>query len=449
MPVSQTTSTTRSSISSSSLHRLRAMDKNDDDDDDDLNTTGAADELPTAAVASAAESAADSAAESSRPKRRRLKLKEDADGKSSSNTAQESPVASRTTRTRSSSRIIRSVVTPLQLDAERTKSKVKTRASSSSTTASKVVGAAVAKRKATTLTSSNASAAATAAAVPPTPQSSTPKAAVAAANAAAPPQGWEDIYSLVVELRQDRTAPCDISGCEALAAGDDSDDSSCSPQEFRLRALISLILSSQTKDAVVGEAVRHLIRDGVLTVSALLAMSPDRLCHHYLAKVGFRNNKTRYIQETCRILQEQFQNDIPPTAALMMELLPGVGPKMAFICESVAWKRQSGIGVDTHMHRVFALLGWVKQPCKTPEHTRQQLEAWLPHSYWADVNLLWVGFGQQVQQEKPKLLRKALSCSRPAEALRLLKRCGLDYNKEAKKLNLQDEIQQALSLAQK
>jgi hypothetical protein len=115
---------------------------------------------------------------------------------------------------------------------------------------------------------------------------------------------------------------------------------------------------------------------------------------------------------------------------------------MAFICENVVWNKQSGIGVDTHMHRLFNVLGWVKS--KTPEQTRVQLEAWYPRDKWDEVNLLWVGFGQEVQQFKPKILRKALDCSRPAEALRLLKRCGLDYHKEGKKLDLEEEIAEAL-----
>ena len=62
-----------------------------------------------------------------------------------------------------------------------------------------------------------------------------------------PPDGWDDIYSLVEELRQDRTAPVDDSGSEALP------DKNASPKEYRFQLLICLMLSSQTKDAVVGE----------------------------------------------------------------------------------------------------------------------------------------------------------------------------------------------------
>jgi endonuclease-3 len=249
------------------------------------------------------------------------------------------------------------------------------------------------------------------------------------------PDHWREIYSLVVELRQDRTSPCDHSGCEALPSR------SGTPRDFRFQALMSLMLSSQTKDAIVGEAIRGMQADGCLDVESISQMTPEKL-NSYIKRVGFHNNKTKYIKQVVEILKEEYAGDIPPTAAAMMEL-PGVGPKMAFICENVAWDKHSGIGVDTHMHRLFNDLGWVKS--KNPEQTRVQLEAWLPSDKWAQVNILWVGFGQEVQQFKPKILRKALDCSRPIEALKLLKRCGLDYRKEGKKLNLEEEIAEALT----
>ena len=160
--------------------------------------------------------------------------------------------------------------------------------------------------------------------------------------------------------------------------------------------------------------------------------------------MGFHNNKTKYIKQTVDVLLEKYNGDIPQTAAEMIRDLPGVGPKMAYICEAVAWGTQSGIGVDTHMHRLFNLLQWVKNT-KNPEQTRVQLESWLPRSKWGEVNLLWVGFGQELQQEKAKILRKALDCSRPVEALRLLKRCGLDYVKVGQQLDVYEEIQQVLA----
>ena len=113
----------------------------------------------------------------------------------------------------------------------------------------------------------------------------------------------------------------------------------------------------------------------------------------------------------------------------------------AYIIESIAFGTHSGIGVDTHMHRIFNDLKWVTS--KTPEKTREQLEGWLPREKWGEVNMLWVGFGQESQQQKEKILVKALNSSRPIEALGLLKKVGLDVKKEAKKYGLEDDIRKA------
>ncbi|RZC36914.1 HhH-GPD domain containing protein, partial [Asbolus verrucosus] len=59
-----------------------------------------------------------------------------------------------------------------------------------------------------------------------------------------------------------------------------------------------------------------------------------------------------------------------------------------------AWGEVTGIGVDTHVHRITNRLGWVKT--KTPEDTRKGLEKWLPKEHWSELNNLLVGFGQQV-----------------------------------------------------
>jgi hypothetical protein len=57
---------------------------------------------------------------------------------------------------------------------------------------------------------------------------------------------------------------------------------------------------------------------------------------------------------------------------------------------------------------------------------------------------LFVGFGQEVQQFKPKAIRKALNCSRPADALRLIKRLGVDLKKEGAKMGVEEEILEAM-----
>jgi endonuclease-3 len=265
------------------------------------------------------------------------------------------------------------------------------------------------------------------------------------------PDGWRETYYLVRELRKDKTAPCDVMGAEALALpqrdrtdGGDVDanmDAEEDAKTSRFQTLIALMLSSQTKDAMVGQAMGNL-RDtsdghGGLTVASILEMDP-KVLNKKIYSVGFRNNKTKYIKQVVQILHENYNDDIPPSADDMIRDLPGVGPKMAYIIENICWDKQSGIGVDTHMQRLFPKLGWVSPDTKNPEQTRKQLESWLPQEYWGEVNLLWVGFGQETQQEKQKIFRKALQSDRPVEALSLLRSIDFDVSNEWDKLQSSD-----------
>eukprot|EP00934_Nitzschia_sp_Nitz4_P008186 Nitzschia sp. Nitz4//scaffold109_size72162//26470//27621//NITZ4_005844-RA/size72162-processed-gene-0.22-mRNA-1//1//CDS//3329532757//8176//frame0 len=273
-----------------------------------------------------------------------------------------------------------------------------------------------------------------------------PRTSTASTNySTEPPKDWESIYSLVEELRQDRTAPVDHHGSEALPQ-------SCYGEKvYRFQLLVALMLSSQTKDAIVGETLRAMQayrpphrKEEVfssycyLSIPGILETTPEEL-NSLIRRVGFHNTKTKNILQVASILQDKYDGDIPPTAQLMMEL-PGIGPKMAFIIENVAFEKQSGIGIDTHMHRLFNQIGWVRN-AKQPEQTRKQLEAWLPKDKWKDINLLWVGFGQEVQQQTVKVLRKALDCSRPHLALQLLRKVGVDVTRIGKEQGWTAEIQ--------
>ncbi|XP_015271086.1 PREDICTED: endonuclease III-like protein 1 [Gekko japonicus] len=106
-------------------------------------------------------------------------------------------------------------------------------------------------------------------------------------------------------------------------------------------------------------------------------------------------SKVRYIKETSAILKRDYGGDIPKTVAELVKL-PGVGPKMAHLTMTIAWQDVSGIGVDTHVHRISNRLKWVKKETKLPEETRQALENWLPRELWSEINWLLVGFGQQI-----------------------------------------------------
>ncbi|KAI9835086.1 MAG: hypothetical protein M1819_002638 [Sarea resinae] len=207
----------------------------------------------------------------------------------------------------------------------------------------------------------------------------------------APPPHWEEVYDTVKAMRARIVAPVDTMGCERLA------DETASPRDQRFQTLISLMLSSQTKDTVTAATIRHLQTSlpgspPGLTLENILAV-PAATLNDLIHAVGFHNNKTRYIKATAELLQQQHGSDIPHTPEALMAL-PGVGPKMAYLCLSAAWGRTEGIGVDVHVHRITNLWGWHRT--RTPELTRAALESWLPRERWHEINSLLVGLGQTV-----------------------------------------------------
>jgi endonuclease-3 len=108
------------------------------------------------------------------------------------------------------------------------------------------------------------------------------------------------------------------------------------------------------------------------------------------------------MKKTSKIILEKYNGDIPTNVQELCNL-PGVGPKMAHICMQAAWNIISGIGVDTHVHRISNRLKWVRDATKSLEETRIALESWLPKNLWIDINRLFVGFGQEIcRSQRPK-----------------------------------------------
>lgn len=217
-----------------------------------------------------------------------------------------------------------------------------------------------------------------------------------------PPSDWEAVYDAVKAMRAPggaaANAAVDTMGCERLASPD------APPRVQRFQTLVALMLSSQTKDTTNAVAMRRLQTElpphapgapGGLTLENVLAVDPDEL-NRLIWAVGFHNNKTRYIKRAAEILRDEHSGDVPDTIA-GLTALPGVGPKMAYLCLSAAWGRTEGIGVDVHVHRITNLWGWHGGAgTKNPEETRARLESWLPRDCWREINSLLVGLGQTV-----------------------------------------------------
>lgn len=215
-----------------------------------------------------------------------------------------------------------------------------------------------------------------------------------------PPQNWKELYDKLKHFRYNvlDKAPVDTMGCDQLSTQQGTE------KDKRFHVLTSLLLSSQTKDPVTADAMARLhafanLKSNTgagLTVSVVRDSSYEEI-DKCIEKVGFHRKKTEYLRKIADILHEKFNDDIPSELDDILEL-PGIGPKMAHLAMQCAWNSCTGIGVDTHVHRISNRLKWTPPGSieKGPEFTRAVLESWLPKDLWPEVNHLLVGLGQMV-----------------------------------------------------
>ncbi|KAJ1401207.1 DNA glycosylase, partial [Ochromonadaceae sp. CCMP2298] len=205
---------------------------------------------------------------------------------------------------------------------------------------------------------------------------------------------WESQWVKIEQMRGERKAAVDTMGAEALARRYRSRDAN-----FRFQTLISCMLSPQTRDqqtALAFDNLVTLVAPEPLTAQNLLAYSEqiEQAC----TPVSFYAVKARNIISASQRCVEQYNNDIPTDIDTLLSF-KGVGPKIAYLTFTIAYGKTLGICVDTHVHRISNRLGWVDTwaaKSNGPEKTRLQLESFLPHERWENVNFLIVGFGQNV-----------------------------------------------------
>jgi endonuclease III len=154
--------------------------------------------------------------------------------------------------------------------------------------------------------------------------------------------------------------------------------------------LVSTILSLRTKDKVTEEASRRLLSRA--PTPAAVAVLPLPEVEQLIYPVGFYRTKARNLNRTCRLLLEEHAGRVPRSMAELLRL-PGVGRKTANLVLTVGYD-DYGICVDTHVHRISNLWGYVKTG--TPEETEFALRRKLPRRHWKTYNDLLVTFGQNL-----------------------------------------------------
>ena len=155
------------------------------------------------------------------------------------------------------------------------------------------------------------------------------------------------------------------------------------------KALISTVLSARTRDEVTLEVCQRLFKIAP-TLEKLNKLEETEI-RNLIRRVGFYRTKARHLKQIAHSLLEKYDGKIPQTRNGLIKL-PGVGRKTANLVLNRAFHKHA-ISVDTHVHRISNLLGWVNT--KTPEKTEFELSRILPKKYWSNVNRFFVSIGRQ------------------------------------------------------
>lgn len=141
------------------------------------------------------------------------------------------------------------------------------------------------------------------------------------------------------------------------------------------KSLISVLLSSQTRDEQTAKATKALFELAV-NPQQMLKLSDNKL-RNAIKPVSFYNRKTEYIKKMSQELLDWYGGEVPQTRTELMKLT-GIGRKSADIMLRFSFG-QPAIAVDTHVHRVVNRLGLAKT--NNADQTANFLEENTPEEY--------------------------------------------------------------------
>jgi len=112
--------------------------------------------------------------------------------------------------------------------------------------------------------------------------------------------------------------------------------------------LVAVTLSAQATDKSVNQ-VTDILFPLANTPETIFELGEAKL-RDTIKSIGLFNSKAKHIIQTCRILIDKYNSEVPETRK-ELEALPGVGRKTANVVLNTAFG-QPTIAVDTHIYRV-------------------------------------------------------------------------------------------------
>ncbi len=159
----------------------------------------------------------------------------------------------------------------------------------------------------------------------------------------------------------------------------------------RLELLIAVILSAQCTDERVIKETRPLFEkyDG----PEAYAEADQEVLAEELSSITYYNSKAEYIRNSCQLIVEEHDGEVPDTMAELTEL-PGVGRKTANVVLQHGHDIVEGIVVDTHVQRLSRRLGLTEE--EYPARIEEDLMEIVPEAAWQQFTHLCIDHGRAV-----------------------------------------------------
>jgi endonuclease-3 len=161
--------------------------------------------------------------------------------------------------------------------------------------------------------------------------------------------------------------------------------------------LISTMLAAQSTDKRV-----NIVTKDIFPIyskpSDFIKLSQDEL-EKLIKSIGLYKSKAKNILASCKILVEQYNNEIPTTREELVKL-PGVGRKTANVVLSITTDFPA-IAVDTHVFRVSNRIGIANagDVLKTEEDLMKNI----PQGKWSDAHHWLIWHGRQICKARKPL----------------------------------------------
>ncbi len=152
--------------------------------------------------------------------------------------------------------------------------------------------------------------------------------------------------------------------------------------------LVAVILSAQATDISVNKATKKLFAIAN-TPETILSLGLKKI-KSYIQTIGLYNNKAKSIIETCKILIEKYNGEVPNNR-IALEELSGVGRKTANVILNTVFGEPT-IAVDTHIFRVSNRTGIA--PGKSVLEVEEKLLKYVPDVFKRDAHHLLILHGR-------------------------------------------------------